>query len=161
MGAHIHFADIRAPELDPGTHRPHVLFLISPSVSPIFNNNPGTSILDLTPDAKVANLTWRFLDFQTFITTNKTAFREINPPKLYGIDLNSYQSVERMDDRLIVDEAFFETYARSRTGYSPKLEGLGKIGKAYDRKYRSGTICSKMYLLAADFNTCMETSPIW
>lgn len=46
-GAHIHFADIRAPVMGGGGADPKAIYLITPSVSPIFKNNPGYSILDL------------------------------------------------------------------------------------------------------------------
>ena len=49
IGAHIHFADVRAPMMDPGNNYidPKTVFLISPSISPVFRNNPGYSVIDL------------------------------------------------------------------------------------------------------------------
>lgn len=46
FGAHTHFADIRTPRFYDGPDLSSLL-LISPSVSPIYNNNPGYAILDL------------------------------------------------------------------------------------------------------------------
>ena len=47
MGGHIHLSDFRAPQIYPGVLDKRVLLLVTPSISPIFNNNPAYSILDI------------------------------------------------------------------------------------------------------------------
>ena len=52
LGAHVHFADIRAPRFsNGGDGGSDALLVISPAVSPIFGNNPGYSVVELLGDA--------------------------------------------------------------------------------------------------------------
>jgi hypothetical protein len=62
-GAHIHFADLRAPLYSKYPDM-NVTMIISPSVSPIFSNNPGYSIVDFGSAAAptlITRFTWNFL----------------------------------------------------------------------------------------------------
>lgn len=65
LAAHIHQADVRAPFSAnfPDLNLP---MFLTPSVSPIFMNNPGYSVIDLHPGAasmekRVSLVNWRFL----------------------------------------------------------------------------------------------------
>lgn len=106
-GAHIHFGDIRAPMMHPfGIPDPKSVFLICPSISPIFKNNPAYSILDvdaITP--KITDLTWRFLNLDSFIFNNRQVdMSTVKPQQEFNIDLNDYRTVRRMDDILKIDD---------------------------------------------------------
>ena len=58
LGAHIHEADIRAPysQTYPDLK---VVHYATPSISPIFGNNPGYSVMEIE-GSNVIELHWRF-----------------------------------------------------------------------------------------------------
>lgn len=51
LGAHIHQADIRAPISNKYSDL-NIPLILTPSVSPYFDNNPGYTVLDLELDQK-------------------------------------------------------------------------------------------------------------
>jgi hypothetical protein len=110
IGAHIHFADVRAPFrpslANETTKHPEMksVLLICPSVSPIFLNNPGYSVLDLSPANQslvptIHSFKWHFLDYARFIRSNASEidFTTIDTQKEFGIDLNDYRTIRQMD----------------------------------------------------------------
>ena len=50
MGAHVHFGEIRAPRLsDNKEDDMKSVVLVAPSISPIYRNDPGYTVLDIEP----------------------------------------------------------------------------------------------------------------
>lgn len=106
VGAHTHYADIRAPVMEPGsTVDPRTVLVITPSVSPIFRNNPGYTIMDLN-ETNVTMMNWRYLDLENFIAKNETQFLTVDPLSLLSIDINSIDSIRDFDSRLLRDDRF-------------------------------------------------------
>ena len=59
-GSHIHLADLRVPQYTNFSDL-NVFFSITPSVSPIFNNNPGYTVFDTdNVNGLIKNFNWRF-----------------------------------------------------------------------------------------------------
>ena len=50
-----------------------------------------------------------------------TNFRTVDPQSLFDIDINSFRTIQDMDDRLMQDDKIFEKYMQARTGYSKHL----------------------------------------
>jgi hypothetical protein len=46
MGAHVHFGEIRAPQMSNDSDSKNIV-LVCPSISPIYQNDPGYSVLDI------------------------------------------------------------------------------------------------------------------
>ena len=101
MGAHVHFGEIRAPRLsDNETEDMKSVVLVCPSISPIYRNDPGYSVLDIVPDTeksyRIDGLDWRFYDFS--LREKEDKFITMNPQRFFEIDINDYKSVRSLDD---------------------------------------------------------------
>jgi hypothetical protein len=98
------------------------VFLMSPSVSPIFRNNPGYSVIDLTcldSQPKVIDYHWRFLEFSGFIKdTSHVSISTVQPMVDFGVDINDYKSVRRMDNFMLLDHSLYLDFMRKRVGNS-------------------------------------------
>ena len=91
QGSHTHFGDVRSEWGSPGSRWDEgdafYALLSTPSISPVFGNNPGFTTFDIT-DGKVFNVEFTFLDLNKTIgesripnyTFRKTSFKD------YGLD---------------------------------------------------------------------------
>ena len=83
IGAHIHQADLRAPMSSKFSDL-SIPLLSSPSVSPIFMNNPGYSMLDFNynddnDDSLEIDYNWRFMQLYVYIATKIKVFITMKP----------------------------------------------------------------------------------
>jgi hypothetical protein len=61
LGAHVHSGEIRAPLSFLNKGLTNLTVMMTPGVAPIFNNNPGYTIMDVDPSSQLINdLSWRF-----------------------------------------------------------------------------------------------------
>ena len=155
LGAHTHFGDLHSP-VRPFSPNHGPLLLISPSVSPIFENNPGYSILDLelsssSSKPKITSLTWRFLDLSSSQTGD---FFSVDPVRQLGVDLNDYRETlnGHMSERLLEDTEYFNRYQRMAGGYSQRLRHLP--GEQLD--LRRKTVCSRAHLEWEAYQRCYD-----
>jgi predicted glycosyl hydrolase (DUF1957 family) len=56
LGAHVHMGEIRAPKFK---DQVNLSLMMTPSIAPIFANNPGYSILEVSNDGKI-DITWKY-----------------------------------------------------------------------------------------------------
>ncbi len=97
MGAHVHFGEIRAPRLSEKKRDDmKSVILVCPSISPIYRNDPGYTVLDIIPTNKdgsyeIAGLDWRYYDFSERKKLDK--FITLNPQRFFEIDLNNYKTI--------------------------------------------------------------------
>jgi hypothetical protein len=156
MGAHVHFGEIRAPKLsDKKNEDMKSVILVCPSISPIYRNDPGYTVLDIVPDDKrnyiIDGLDWRFYDFSLREKAEK--FITLNPQRFFEIDINDYQSVRALDDQLILRKKYFAAYLRSRTGLSSFGEYQADLYTSKElrsdkskNRFMAGTVCGRKYL---------------
>jgi hypothetical protein len=99
MGAHVHFADIRVPTSKNYKDVSHLIFS-TPSVSPIFGNNPGYSFFELNEDNTFKTLNWRFFMLQEYTFFKHVEFKTVDPQKQFSINLNDNQSIRNFADSM-------------------------------------------------------------
>lgn len=87
MGAHIHCSDFRSP-LSSTYPNINVVEYINPAVSPIYANNPAYSILDVSAENGVDDLTWRFMQLYEYIFFKWIKFENTKPADLFSVDFN-------------------------------------------------------------------------
>lgn len=75
---------------------------LTPSVSPIFLNNPGYSIIDIDPlnpvvGNRVPKVEWRFFQLYEYMLTRtrSTSFITFDPQAVYGVDFGDALSVRK------------------------------------------------------------------
>ncbi len=85
LGAHIHQADILAPMSPAHTQYKLPLFL-TPSVSPVYMNNPGYSVMDIDSQG-ISNVEWRFFQLYEYTLTRSIAssFITMLPQKMFNV----------------------------------------------------------------------------
>ena len=122
MGAHVHFGEIRAPRLsDNKEDDMKSVVLVAPSISPIYRNDPGYTVLDIEPTEntnsyEISGLDWRYYDYSERKKEDK--FITLNPQRFFEIDINDYHSVRALDELFFTKPKYFAAYLRSRTGIS-------------------------------------------
>lgn len=94
IGAHIHWADVRSPY---STQYPDLtpILIANPSISPIFNNNPGYAVLTLedTTESKIDSLEWRFFQLYMYIFMSMRSYTHVDVASKFSVDLNSPASI--------------------------------------------------------------------
>jgi hypothetical protein len=78
IGAHIHAADIRNPysESYPDLN---LGLILTPSVSPIYYNNPGYQIMDISDSNSISTFEWRFFQLYEYTITHVKSFITADP----------------------------------------------------------------------------------
>jgi hypothetical protein len=169
MGAHVHFGEIRAPRLnDLKEDDMKSVLIVCPSISPIYRNDPGYTVLDIKPTNKeegyeIIGMDWRYYDFSERNKLDK--FITLNPQKFFEIDINNYKSIRDLDERFINNPKYFAAYLRSRTGissfgdYQANLylsENGSEVSDESKNRFMSGTVCGRQYLTLESYNNCMR-----
>jgi len=93
-GAHIHRFELRAVASKAYPATAQVPFLVTPSFSPVYNNNPGYAMLridDVTH--KITDLTVRSLQLQYYLLLGKVVWSKQSPLEDYKLDANSPASL--------------------------------------------------------------------
>ena len=159
MGAHIHWGDIRAPI---STEFPNldVVIYASPSVSPIFNNNPGYSVMDLNAaSGEVVDLKWRYLQLYSYIFLKYKSFATVNPLSLFGIDINKPESVRSYVSSLQSNANLFGVSMAAKVGYNwifQQMSGLlFPIGKMFMLKaLQQNVVCAMRHYEMEAYHEC-------
>jgi len=60
LGAHVHSGEIRAPLSFLNKELTNLTLMMTPGVAPIFNNNPGYTLMNFDDDS-ISKVHWRFL----------------------------------------------------------------------------------------------------
>jgi hypothetical protein len=176
MGSHIHQAEIRAPA---STTYPGLLIPIylSPSVSPIFFNNPGYSVLDLTEPSPVSlirpsaayqskALSWRFLQLYEYSVTRmvKPAMITVHPQKLFDLTLTSAESVRGFVDRMETDGGLFGRYMAAKSGYRRLAQEITSIlfpllKDLVKPELMQNYVCAMKHFDSAQYQACQYVVP--
>ena len=144
------------------------VLIVCPSISPIYRNDPGYTVLDIHPSKKdesyeITGLDWRYYDFSERSKLDK--FITLNPQKFFEIDINNYKSIRGLDDRFINNPKYFAAYLRSRTGissfgdYQANLylsENGSEVSDESKNRFMSGTVCGRQYLAFKSYNNYMR-----
>jgi hypothetical protein len=146
FSGHTHMDDFRL--IGSGANASYTL--ITPAISPIFDQNPGFRVVDLAADGQMR-------DYSTFYLTNLTTAGPANPAKwgreydfrkawgVKGVNLGAMQDVYR---RIAAggDAAtqYFNFYSVSKPG------GIGTVTPANQRGY----VCAAGAAETADFTAC-------
>jgi hypothetical protein len=92
IGSHIHFSDFISPKAE-NFEQINTVFLITPAVSPIYMNNPGFTILDISNDNKISDVHHTYFQLWKYIAFKQITYSTINFIESYGIDMNDPQSI--------------------------------------------------------------------
>ncbi len=97
---------------------------MTPSVSPIYLNNPGYSVIDvdsLNSDMgkRIKNVDWRFFQLYEYILTRvvSTSFITFDPQAVYGVEFSNALSVRKFISKMKSDGNLFGVYMASKMGY--------------------------------------------
>ena len=87
LGAHIHSGEIRVPSshLYPNLKKS---VMVSPAVSPIYSNNPGYSVMDVSYANAVEKVDWRFLQLQEYMLFRYKRYYTMDPESFFALKLN-------------------------------------------------------------------------
>ncbi|CDW78580.1 UNKNOWN [Stylonychia lemnae] len=159
FGAHIHWADIRAP-LSSEFPNLELKMIITPSGSPIFNNNPGYTYIEMHGSTgKISDLKWRYFQLYSYIFMKLKSFAEVDPQSLLSIDINDVSSIRESVQRLQGDSNLFGEVMAAKVGYSwifQQLSGLFfPLGKMIVLKdLQQNIVCALKYFEIEQYNSC-------
>ena len=72
LGGHIHSGEIRAPISTEVVDLKNLTLMMTPSISPVFNNNPGYTILEYDDnDVSEFDVNWHFLQLQEYMVIRR------------------------------------------------------------------------------------------
>lgn len=92
IGAHIHHINIFAAK---SSKVPNIelIQVINPSVTPVYNNNPGFGLLTLNDDYTVKDFKFTFLQLEDYHRYGVFNYEVYDPTLQSGIDFNDAQTV--------------------------------------------------------------------
>jgi hypothetical protein len=87
-GAHIHRAEFRAPKDGSGIQVP---YLITPSISPVYLNNPSYTLLEISKSS--LDISMHSLQLYKYMFTGSKIWTISNPKDDFGLDLSSPETI--------------------------------------------------------------------
>jgi len=79
--------------------------IVSPSISPVYNNNPGYSELVLYYDdeynLKIQSLNFHFWNLMQYILFRSDTWHKIEVMETFGVDLNKVDSIRDLYQRMM------------------------------------------------------------
>lgn len=161
FASHIHRAMIKAPvtslPLTPGstTEKPmnltYVIFQ-SPSITPIYNNNPSYSMVEMSADQQITEVTSQSLQLYRSILYNATdSWTTIKWSNDFGVNLNSAESVRELYQKMMHDSALFYEFEAKAYGlawYETQMHRFFSVfyefwNNPYQHQFR---LCSDSYM---------------
>ena len=168
LGAHSHFPDMKIgfshefslPFLLNNEdalleYIPKWAMLITPSISPVFKNNPGFTLLNIE-DQKANNISWHFMELYKFPRSEEEArFNTLDFKEDLGIDEFEPSAVLKFIKSIVEDRVTLYKYLAHKIGYTGKniATGLAEYQELkminLDEEY--GYLCSLLNLLRTDY----------
>ena len=93
----------------------NIVQVISPAISPIYNNNPGYGVLKFE-DEKVKSLVFRFFQIEDFHRLGLISFNHYDVMRYNDIDLNDANSVRDYIDSLLYNMQKYAGYIARNYG---------------------------------------------
>ena len=103
--------------------------IISPSVSPLYSNNPGYTIIDInptidTPPIYKVDTVMRFLQLGEYILMQQENFISFNPSAYFKMSLTDSASIKQHAKMMKSDSAEYARYIVTKMGYRPILADI-------------------------------------
>ena len=97
----MHFGDLRTSKSNDYPQLEHLL-ISTPSMSPLFGNNPGYSIIDVdSASSLVTNFYWRYFALDLYIKRDERAvWTSVYPQKKFNFNLNIPRTVKDLVYRM-------------------------------------------------------------
>lgn len=121
LGAHTHFIDIRynAWEDGDGNWCANNAYLLTPSISPIYENNPGYTVMEVF-GGEIVDLTFTFLDLsQTYGENPVFQFFTIDAFDDLGFDAISPDGFLQFTWDILDDEVMYQNWISYKFGFEP------------------------------------------
>ena len=100
--------------------------LLTPSVSPIFYNNPGYTIIDVE-DGETKMVHWRHLQLYQYAVTRLKSFSTIRPQSLFNVRFSDPYSIRYFTNKLQTDANLFGQYMAAKMGYGWLGQTAGSV----------------------------------
>jgi len=104
LGGHVHTAEIRAPLSSFAVDLKNISLMMTPSIAPIFNNNPGYTILSFdNEDITKYEFKWRFFQLQEYYLLRFHSWQTYNPEHIYPVKLDNPESIRSYSREMLND----------------------------------------------------------
>ena len=89
--------------------------IVSPSISPIYFNNPGFTMLEMSWDTtlntfQIDNLFYHFFDLLNYVLFRTKSYRKIDVQKQLSVNVNSVDSIRQMTQSMMNNMQFYTKY---------------------------------------------------
>ena len=91
-------------------------YLITPSITPIYKNNPGVSYIDLNSNYKITKGFARFFNIIEYTYLGIIRYSDVDVMKDFGVDLNNCHSIRHMTNKLEHNAYWFGVFSALRYG---------------------------------------------
>jgi len=129
--------------------------LVSPSISPVYYNNPGFSLFEVNWDGtlqtfKIADMKYHFFDLLNYLLFRTKQYREINVQSSLGVDVNSADSIRDMTQKMMNNMQMFTKYESVCYGLDSWAQTIFySLAIFYivmpDSKYQQWSLCLDSY----------------
>ncbi|TNV84105.1 hypothetical protein FGO68_gene4827 [Halteria grandinella] len=166
IGAHIHTADVRAP-LSFFSHSLNMSVIMTPSISPFHQNNPGYTILDLnvtksTDEIFVTEkMTMRFFQLGEYLILKRENWITTDLETDFGFTLINTSSIQQMVENLKKDHGMYARYTVERLGFRQTLANFASIShtalQMFLARYKvENYLCAMSNYEIEGYNVCLE-----
>jgi hypothetical protein len=163
IAAHVHTFEIRAP-LSTAFPNVSVPLLMSPSISPLHENNPGYSVLDfkLEDDGSLTlKHEMRFLQLNEYQFEHSVNFITTKMQERFNVDFLSASSIRRLGDRLETDIDLYKDFQILRMGYSEKEVEFWHVNHTdYVPDDMTNYICAMKYYELDAYKDCVGSDDL-
>jgi hypothetical protein len=73
---------------------------VTPATSPVYMNNPGYSIMELTAEDGITKVDWRFYQLYQYLLFRIKNFITIDPESLYNVKFNNGSTVYAFNEKM-------------------------------------------------------------
>lgn len=170
LGAHLHTADIRAPHASINATDINMTLLLTPSVSPYHQNNPGYTIMDFNITSTLigvlikGSMTMRFFQLGEYVMLHQENWITTNLEELFNFKVTDPLSVTNFVSSMKSDHAAYARYTVTRLGYRAELANLASFShqafNIFINRYKAlNYLCAMENFEEAGYNHCIGAKP--
>jgi hypothetical protein len=159
LGSHIHKGNVKASKMHNETYL-EVPLILTPAVTPIYNNNPTFSYFEL--DGKhLVDFHWVSWQFQNYVLMKGLEFYKTSLKGSFGVDLNDFDSVKQFYENTKRNVWRYAKFNGQTNGYDSWVTAIESMLFALDVIFSDGAQtainyqCSYEYYYEDDYETCI------
>ena len=164
LGAHVHTFEIRSP-LSSSFPNVSVPLLMSPSISPLHENNPGYSVMDFGVKANgslAMKHEMRFFQLNDYTVFHDIEFITTDIQEKFHVSFLSSDSIRGLENRLSENMNLYERFQVLRMGFPEESMSFDYLNNEtiYVSENAPLYLCSMRHYEVEAYNSCIAEAKI-